>query len=59
MQPPASRGIRIQNHHRPLNVYMRALLDAGLTLAYFIHGTTKRQVTAMFASWLIAGVEGG
>lgn len=29
------RGIRIRNHHRPLSTYMRALLDAGLQLAYF------------------------
>ena len=29
------RGIRIRNHHRPLSTYLRALLDAGLRLAYF------------------------
>jgi SAM-dependent methyltransferase len=29
------RGIRIQNHHRPMSTYLRALLDAGLWLAYF------------------------
>jgi SAM-dependent methyltransferase len=29
------RGIRIQNHHRPMSTYMRALLDAGLRLSYF------------------------
>ena len=29
------RGIRVRNHHRPLNTYLRALLDAGLTLTYF------------------------
>ena len=29
------RGIRVRNHHRPLSTYMRALLDAGLRLAYF------------------------
>lgn len=29
------RGIRIVNHHRPLGVYMRLLLDAGLTLTWF------------------------
>jgi SAM-dependent methyltransferase len=29
------RGIRVQNHHRPLSMYMRALLDAGLRLAHF------------------------
>jgi SAM-dependent methyltransferase len=29
------RGIRIQNHHRPLNTYMRTLLAAGLRLSYF------------------------
>ncbi len=28
-------GIRIRNHHRPISVYMRALLDAGLTMSYF------------------------
>jgi SAM-dependent methyltransferase len=29
------RGIRIMNHHRPLSTYLRALLDAGLRLAFF------------------------
>jgi len=29
------RGIRVRNHHRPLRTYLRALLDAGLTLTYF------------------------
>jgi SAM-dependent methyltransferase len=29
------RGIRVQNHHRPLNTYMRTLLDAGLRLSFF------------------------
>ena len=29
------RGIRIVNHHRPMSTYLRALLDAGLRLAYF------------------------
>lgn len=29
------RGIRIMNHHRPMSTYVRALLDAGLQLAYF------------------------
>jgi SAM-dependent methyltransferase len=29
------RGIRIVNYHRPMNTYMRALLDAGLVLTYF------------------------
>jgi len=29
------RGIGIVNHHRPLSTYMRALIDAGLRLAYF------------------------
>ena len=29
------RGIRIVNYHRPLSTYMTALVDAGLTLAYF------------------------
>jgi len=29
------RGIRIQNHHRPLSAYMRTLLAAGLRLRYF------------------------
>jgi SAM-dependent methyltransferase len=29
------RGIRVLNYHRPLSVYMRAFLDAGLHLAYF------------------------
>src|SRR5436190_14585338 len=29
------RGIRIRNHHRPLSTYLRALLEAGLRLAYF------------------------
>lgn len=29
------RGIRVVNHHRPLRVYMRSLLDAGLRLSYF------------------------
>ena len=31
----AYRGIRIVNHHRPLSAYVRALLDAGLSLTYF------------------------
>jgi SAM-dependent methyltransferase len=31
----AYRGIRIINHHRPMSTYLRALLDAGLRLAYF------------------------
>lgn len=29
------RGIRIQNHHRPLDAYMQALLNAGLRLSHF------------------------
>ena len=29
------RGIRILNHHRPMSVYVRALLDVGLRLVYF------------------------
>ena len=29
------RGIRVLNHHRPLSIYLRALLDEGLSLAYF------------------------
>jgi SAM-dependent methyltransferase len=29
------RGIRIQNHHRPLSTYMGFLLNAGLRLTYF------------------------
>jgi SAM-dependent methyltransferase len=29
------RGIRIINHHRPMRRYMKALLDAGLTLTWF------------------------
>lgn len=29
------RKIRVLNHHRPMSAYMRALLDAGLRLAYF------------------------
>ena len=29
------RGIRVLNYHRPMSVYMRALLDAGLRLVYF------------------------
>jgi SAM-dependent methyltransferase len=29
------RSIRIRNHHRPMSTYLRALLDAGLRLAYF------------------------
>ena len=29
------RGIRVQNHHRPLSTYMRTLLAAGLQLSYF------------------------
>lgn len=29
------RGIRIVNHHRPLQSYMRALISAGLTLTHF------------------------
>ena len=29
------RGIRVLNHHRPMNTYMRALLAAGLRLTYF------------------------
>jgi SAM-dependent methyltransferase len=29
------RGIRVQNHHRPLGSYMRTLLAAGLRLNYF------------------------
>ena len=29
------RGIRVVNHHRPLNAYMSALLAAGLHLSYF------------------------
>jgi len=31
----AYRGIRIRNYHRPMSAYMRALLGAGLRLAYF------------------------
>jgi SAM-dependent methyltransferase len=29
------RGIRVVNHHRPMSVYLRTLLDAGLVLTYF------------------------
>lgn len=29
------RGIRIVNHHRPLQTYMRTLIDAGLRLTHF------------------------
>lgn len=29
------RGIRIQNHHRPLSTYMRLLLEQNLRLTYF------------------------
>ena len=29
------RGIRIQNHHRPLSTYMRLLLAVGLCMTYF------------------------
>ena len=29
------RGIRILNHHRPMSIYMRTLLDLGLRLVYF------------------------
>jgi SAM-dependent methyltransferase len=29
------RGIRVLNHHRPMNTYMRVLLAAGLRLTYF------------------------
>ena len=29
------RGIRIVNHHRPMSIYLGALLDAGLRLTYF------------------------
>jgi SAM-dependent methyltransferase len=29
------RGIRVVNHHRPLSVYFRALLGAGLVLTHF------------------------
>jgi SAM-dependent methyltransferase len=29
------RNIRIRNYHRPMSSYMKALLDAGLQLAYF------------------------
>jgi SAM-dependent methyltransferase len=29
------RGIRVQNHHRPLSTYLRALIDAGLVLTHF------------------------
>lgn len=31
----AWKGIRIQNHHRPLSTYMTLLLDQGLTLTHF------------------------
>jgi SAM-dependent methyltransferase len=29
------RGIRIQNHHRPMSIYMRLLLEHGLILEHF------------------------
>lgn len=29
------RGIRVVNHHRPMSVYLRALLDTGLQLTHF------------------------
>lgn len=29
------RGIRIQNHHRPLSTYLQGLLDAGFALRHF------------------------
>jgi SAM-dependent methyltransferase len=29
------RGIRVINHHRPMSIYLRALLAAGLRLTYF------------------------
>lgn len=31
----AWRGIRIVNHHRPLSLYMRLLLETGLELTHF------------------------
>jgi len=35
------RGIRILNHHRPMSVYMRTLLNAGLRLTYFDEPTPQ------------------
>jgi SAM-dependent methyltransferase len=29
------RGIRVQNHHRPLSTYMQLLLEQGLRLSFF------------------------
>jgi SAM-dependent methyltransferase len=43
------RGIRIRNWHRPLETYMKLLLDAGLELRHFAepvpHGGNPRSVT--------------
>ncbi len=49
-------GIRIQNWHRPLSSYMRALLEAGLQLSFFDEpspqsGDAERQASYRRAPW--------
>ena len=44
------RGIRIMNHHRPMNTYMRALLDAGLRLTYFDEPAPSADAPALRAT---------
>lgn len=52
------RGIRIQNWHRPLSVYMRLMLDQGLALTHFDEpsphsGDPARVARYMRAPWLV------
>lgn len=44
------RGIRIINHHRPMSTYLRALLDAGLSLAYFDEPAPSADAPALRAT---------
>jgi SAM-dependent methyltransferase len=52
------RGIRIVNHHRPLSVYMRLLLDSGLELVHFdepapVQQSPKRAADYMRVPWFL------
>jgi len=44
------RGIRVINHHRPMSIYMSALLGAGLRLTYFDEPTPSADAPTSEAS---------
>jgi hypothetical protein len=48
------RGIRVINHHRPLSMYLRALLGAGLVSDPFRRARTHGRRTGFSRAWLCA-----